>query len=171
MVSTAYKQNLLCCVLGISVALVVTFTVGFTSAIASPDGLFDWFKARASLDAGLFLWELTVVFGLGAGLPVFLALLTAFRFSVRPTVRSALFFLGGFLLVGYVLVPLVYGAPLSLALSRPWWAYALELSLIVATLSALLVARRLWPDNSFKPNPLRGSAVPGVSPHIKLHDD
>ena len=158
MVGTAFKQNLLCFVLGIVVAVVVTFTVGFTSAITSPNGLFDWFKARASLDAGLFLWELIVVFGLGAGLPAFLALLTAFRFAVEPTVRSGLFFLGGFFLVGYVFVPLVYSAPLSLAISRPWWAYALEIVLIAATVGALLIARRLWPNNSFKPNPQQGGA-------------
>ena len=147
------KQNFLCFVLGIAVAVVVTFSVGFTSAIVSPNGLFDWFKARASLDAGLFLWELIVVFGLGAGLPAFLALLTAFRFSVKPTVRAVMFFLAGFFLVGYVSVPLVYSVPFSLAISRPWWAYALEVVLLVSTLAAMLIARRLWPNNSFKPNP------------------
>jgi hypothetical protein len=43
----------------------------------------------------------------------------------------------------YVLIPLAENMPIYLALSRQWWAYGLELSLVVSTFLARLAALSL----------------------------
>jgi hypothetical protein len=158
MLSTAFKQSALCLVIGAAVALIATFTHGYTAAIAAPIELFDWFKSRDSVELGVLLWDFTVVSGLGIGLLSFFALLAAFRFFAKPMAGPAFFFLIGALLITHVVMPLAYDTPLSLAFSRSWWGYGLELSLISSVVFSLLLARWIWPNNSFKPNPLRGSA-------------
>lgn len=141
MLNTAFRQYLLCLFLGIVIAFVATFVIGYTSAIAAPQLWFTWF---GSTEVGLFLWDTIVVYGLGVGVPAVLALFIAFRFTIKPTMYSGITFVIGVLLAAYVLLPLVYDTPLSLAYTRPWWGYGFEVSLICAVLAALLLTRCLW---------------------------
>jgi len=158
MLSTKCRQALFGFVLGVLTAFLAVFTIAITAAIAAPMGFFDWFKSRGILTAGLFLWDLAVVFGLGLGTVVLLSLLASFRLAARPLVGFTILFVAGFLLTSHVIVPIIYGTPLSFFYLRPVNGFALEVSLILAAVSALLLARRLWPNNSFKPNLLRKSA-------------
>lgn len=146
--STTFKQNALYLAIGTAVAFVAIFILGYTSAIAAPTELLDWFKSKNAPELGSFLWDFTVVFGLAIGLPVFLALLISFRFFAKPRLGFVLSFLVGALLITYIVVPLAYDTPLSMALSRPWWGYGLELSLISSAVFALLITRWIWPNNA-----------------------
>ena len=77
------------------------------------------------------------------GVITFSALLAAYGSFAAPTARSALFYLAGVVLAIYVLIPLAEHMPVSLALSRQWWAYGLELSLVASAFLALGVARAI----------------------------
>lgn len=157
MVTASSKQRVIFLVAGVFLGVAAIYSLGFTAAIASPAGLFDWFKSKDALDFGLALWHLIVVCGLGVGFPAFLVLFSAFRTFAKPAVSSAIFFVFGVLITVHVLYPLAYGYSFSIAVTRPWWGYGLELSLVVAAGASLLPARR-WPNSSFKPTPLRGAA-------------
>ena len=157
MAASFLKHRVVSLSLGVVVGVAALYSLGFTAAIASPAGLFDWFKSKNLLDLGLGLWHLVVVYGLGIGLPVFLVLFSAFRTFAKPAVSSALLFVLGVLLTVHVFYPLAYGSSLSAAFTRPWWGYGFELSLVVATGAALFVTRN-WPNSSFKPTSLRDAA-------------
>lgn len=155
MLTTKNRQAWFCFLLGGLTAVLTIFTIAITAAIAAPISFFDWFKSRDALTAGIFIWDLAVVYGLGLGVLAFLLLLAAFRLVARPSFWSALLFVMGFLLTAHLAVPISSGTPLSFFYSRPVNGFALEVSLIVAAVGALLLARRLWPNDSFKPSPHR----------------
>jgi|GEM_PF-2775096 len=156
MLRSNLAQKSLCLVLGAVVGIIALFVMPISAALAAPAGFFSWFKQAGSIDTGLFLWDVVVTYGLGLGLPAFMALLLAFRHFVAATIGSALAFLAGVLLTIHVLAPLWFGYTLDLAFQRPWFAYALELSLVVGVLAAMLVAR-------FWPRPSRPSQVLSVA--------
>jgi hypothetical protein len=143
MPKTSRISSLLCGLLGIGVGFVVVRVLAYTAAFSAPRGLFLGFRSRAAFEIGLFLWDAIVVYGLGAGVITFAALLAAYRGFAAPTVASALCYLAGIMLTIYVLIPLAENMPIYLALSRQWWAYGLELSLVVSTFLARLAALSL----------------------------
>ena len=57
MLSTAFKQSALCLVIGAAVALIATFTHGYTAAIAAPIELLERYKTRDSVEIGVLLWD------------------------------------------------------------------------------------------------------------------
>ena len=77
-----------------------------------------------------------VTYGLGVGLPAFIVALLALRFVVAATAGSALAFAAGVLLAIHGLAPLWFGHPLDTVWQRPWFYYALEASLGLATWAA-----------------------------------
>ncbi len=143
MPKTLRSHSLFCGLLGVAVGLVVVHTLAYTAAFSAPRGIFLGLRSRAAFEIGLFLWDAVVVYGLGAGVITFGALLAAYCSFAVPTARSALFYLAGIVLTIYVLIPLAEHMPVSLALSRQWWAYGLELSLVVSAFLALVVARAI----------------------------
>jgi hypothetical protein len=143
MPKTLRRPSLFCGLLGVAVGLVVVHTLAFTATFSAPRGIFLGFRSRAAFEIGLFLWDAIIVYGLGAGVITFSALLAAYGSFAAPTARSALFYLAGVVLAIYVLIPLAEHMPVSLALSRQWWAYGLELSLVASAFLALGVARAI----------------------------
>lgn len=136
-------QILFCSFLGVLVGLVVVHTLAYTAEFSAPRGIFLGFRSRAAFEIGLFVWDAIVVYSLGAGVIAFSALLVAYRAFATPTTRSALFYLAGILVTIYAVVPLADDMPVSLALSRRWWTYGLELSLVISACLALFVARKI----------------------------
>lgn len=159
MLSSTLTQKLFCLVLGFVVALIAAFVLPYTSAIAAPGLFFDWFQSMSSLQVGLLLWDLIVVSGLGLGLPACIALLWAFRLFTISNLACTTFFVTGVLLTSYVLVPLLYKTSLSAMFVRPWWAYGMEASLILAAITALALNRWLWPNNRFNPDAIKPASV------------
>jgi len=143
MPKTLRRSSLFCGSLGVAVGVVVVHTLAFTATFSAPRGIFLGFRSRAAFEIGLFLWDAMVVYGLGAGVITFGALLAAYGSFAVPTARSTLAYLAGIALSIYVLIPLAENMPVSLALSRQWWAYGLELSLVASAFLALVVARAI----------------------------
>ena len=142
MLRSGFWQKAFCFALGIAVVVFAVGLIARTAALAVPEGFFAWFKQAGSIEAGLFLWDLVVTYGLGIGLPAFIALLVAFRFFVAATASAALAFLAGVLLTVHVLAPLWFGYSLDMVWQRPWFAFAMEASLGLAALAAWFIARR-----------------------------
>lgn len=127
-----------------ALACVAPVTLGWSAAIAAPSAYFSWFKAYGGLQLGRLLWDLVVVGGLGLGLPAFVAALAAFRLGAARLSDWLLFTLAA-LLFSLVLLPWLqdgvrFGKAL-VSMDRPWWAYGVELSLLLATLAARARAR------------------------------
>lgn len=135
-------QAAVCAGLGVAVGIAAIFALGRTAAIAAPQGLFAWFKQAGSIEAGLFFWDLVVTFGLGVGLPAFVVLLLTLRCMAAATLGAALAFAAGVLLAIHGSAPLWFGHPLDTVPQRPWFSYALEASLGLATWAAWWIARR-----------------------------
>jgi hypothetical protein len=118
---------------GISTYFVSISTLGYTNAFVMP----SW--------APLAVWEAVVVFGLGAALVALLIHLAALlAFQTRASWSLALF-LAVTLLAMELSGHLTYGTRTLAA-----WA--------VGAVLASLAYRKLRPNNSFKPTPLRGAA-------------
>lgn len=145
-------QAVVCLVLGVAVGIASIFVLAHTAAIAAPEGFFAWFKQAGSIEAGVFSWDLLVTYGLGVGLPAFIVALLALRFVVAATAGSALAFAAGVLLAIHGLAPLWFGTPLDTVSQRPWFYYALEASLGLATWAAWWIARR-WQRSSADARP------------------
>lgn len=136
-------QLAFCALLGLIVGLVLVSTLARTAAISAPRSVFQVFHSRAGFELSLFLWGATVVYGLGAGIIAFAALLSAYCLGVTPTLRSALLFVASILFTLYVVVPLADQTAIEPAFARRWWAYGLEFDLIISMLLARGVGRRL----------------------------
>lgn len=120
-------------------ACVASVTLGFSAAIAAPSAYLAWFKAYGGLQLGRMLWDLVVVGGLGLGLPAFVAALAAFRLGAARVTDWLLFTLAALLFILFFLPWLQEGTRFGKALAsvaRPWWGYGVELSLLLATLTA-----------------------------------
>ena len=152
MSGSRWVQAVVCLVLGVAVGIVAIFALARTAAIAAPAGLFAWFKQAGSIEAGVFSWDLLVTYGLGVGVPAFIVALLALRFVVAATAGSALAFAAGVLLAIHGLAPLWFGTPLDTVSQRPWFYYALEASLGLATWAAWWIARR-WQRSSADARP------------------
>ena len=108
-------------------------TLGYTNAFVMP----SW--------ASLALWEMLVVFGLGAALVSLLIHLAALRVFLARVPLAFVSFFGTTLLALAVTGQLSYGVKALVA-----WA--------VGAVLASLAYRKLRPNNTFKPTPLRGAA-------------
>jgi len=126
------------------VGLVLLLTLARTAAISAPRAIFLGFHSRAAFEIGLFVWGAVVVYGLGAGIITFTALLSAYCLGVAPTLRSAMLFIASVWITLYILVPLANQTAIEPALYRRWWAYGLEFDLIISMLLARVAGRRLW---------------------------
>lgn len=146
MLSRQSSHQIICLLLGFVVAAFAVHALGYTFAIAAPGAYLEWFQSRGWLKAGLLLWDSTVVFGIGLGLPVCIALLASFRLLALSKLLCAGCFLTGLLLTAYVLVPLLHGTPWSDLLVRPWWALGMEVSLALAVLIAVVLGHWFWPS-------------------------
>ena len=144
MMKSTRAQLACCALLGFMVGLVLVFTLASTAAISAPRGIFLRFHSRAAFELGLFLWGAVVVYGLGAGIIAFAALLSAYCLGVTPTLRSAILFIASVWITLYILVPLAYQTAIEPALYRRWWAYGLEFDLIISVLLARAAGRRIW---------------------------
>jgi hypothetical protein len=142
---------------GLAVGAASIYILGYTSAVAIPAAYFSWFRAQGGLELGLLISDFLLIFST-IGLLSMAVLLTAHRLIVGMTRLSIAAFVAAVFLVPYVILPFAEPFPPAAAFLRPWWTYAFELSIILASLLGYLVAWRLWPNQSFKPNPLRGSA-------------
>ena len=106
--------------------------LGYTMAIAKPHGF------------PLALWDAVVFLGLGAALVAFVIHLIAIRFLAVP---------GASAFVGFVVaVTIALAATGQLALG-----YRALAAWVIGALFATAVQRWLWPNNSFKGMPLRGT--------------
>lgn len=144
MMRSTRVQLFFCALLGFVVGLVLVSTLARTAAITAPRWIFLGSHSRTAFEIGLFLWGAVVVYGLGAGIIAFAALLSAYSLGVTPTLRSALLFVASILLTLYVLVPLAEQTAIEPAFARRWWAYGLEFDLVASMLLARLTARRIW---------------------------
>ena len=107
--------------------------IGATAAIAMPSG---W---------PVTLWDALIVFGLGAFLPA----LIIHSFALLITRANALSALASFC------VAVIATTALTSGLTYAGNALA---AFVVGAIAATLLTSTLWSNNSFKPNPLRGSA-------------
>ena len=106
--------------------------LGYTMAIAMPEGF------------PLALWDAVVFLGLGAALVAFLIHLVAIRLLAAPAVSA---------FVGFVVAMTVaLAATAELAIG-----YKALAAWLIGALLATAVQRWLWPNNSFKGMPLRGT--------------
>ena len=109
------------------------YAMGYTMAFAMPRGF------------PLALWEALVVFGLGAVLVAFLIHLSALGLLAARAVPA----LAGFAVAVVVALAVSGHLALGLKVMAAW---------LIGALLASAAQRWLRPNNSFKPNPLRGSA-------------
>ena len=107
--------------------------LGYTNAFVMP----SW--------APLALWETVVVFGIGAALVALLIHIVVLRLFQADAAWALASFLGATLLAMEVAGQLTFGTKTLVA-----WA--------VGALLASLAYRKLRPNKSFKPMPLRGTA-------------
>ena len=107
--------------------------LGYTMAIAMPQNF------------STTLWDALVLFGLGAALVALVIHLLAIRFMAAQPAPALLGFLGA------TTVALAVTGQLQLG-------YKAFAAWLIGVLLAMAVQRWLWPNNSFKPKPLRGSA-------------
>ena len=112
------------------------------------------FKAINALYLGAMLWDALVIFGCAFGL---LALLVLFVLCSLGVVRTALdvvvFVFAGILAMR--LAPAYFGAPVIWP--NAWWDLGPELTFVLVGAGGV-ISLWLWPNNSFKPSPLRGPA-------------
>jgi hypothetical protein len=128
--------------------------LGSTVAWSTPASYFAAFKAADALLLGLMLWDAFVIFGVAYGIPALILLLVLRRTGVFRSVQDAVLFV----FVGIAamrLFPLYLGTPLIWP--GAWWHLGPELTFVLVGIAGV-VSLRLWPNNSFKPKPLRGSA-------------
>ena len=112
---------------------VCIYTMGLTMAVAMPHGI------------PLIVWNATVVFGLGATLVALFVHLVSIRVFASKVLPALL----GFAVT--MVVALATTGELGLS-------YQGLAALFIGAALASAVHRRLGPNNSFKPKPLRGSA-------------
>jgi len=130
-------------VLGVVLAWILVINLGYTSAIAAPEGLFDALSFGDSPIPGLILWNLTVVYGLGVGLLVgatsyMLARLVPERAIVLAAVTCASVWLAGSF--GY---DIVQGRPIVNPFYRAWWQYSFEI-ILVLSMFLPIIAQEKW---------------------------
>ena len=118
---------------GVATYFVSVAALSYTNAFVMP----SW--------APLALWEAVVVFGVGAALVALLAQLVALRMSQADAAWALASFLGTTLLAMGLAGQLTFGTKVLVA-----WA--------AGALLASLIYRKLRPNKSFKPTPLRGAA-------------
>ena len=109
------------------------YTLGYTSAFVMPQ------------DVPLMLWSAVVIFGLGAAL---VALLVHFG-AIRVLAANVLPALAGF--VAITVLALAVTGQLT-------HGYKASVAWLIGALLASAIQAWLRSNNSFKPNPLRGSA-------------
>ncbi len=117
---------------GVLVSYILVYSIAMTAAIAMPVGF------------NIALWDVLVVFGLGAFLPT-LAIYSLCLVASRP---NMLISLSGFY-IGVI-------AGISVFAELTFAGSALSAVVLGALASTALVS--LWSNNSFKPMPLRGTA-------------
>ena len=117
---------------GILVGYVAVYSIAMTAAIAMPR------------EFSVALWDVAVVFGLGAFLPT----LVIYSLSLVSSRQNILVSLTGFLIA--VIMGLSVFAELTFAGSA--------LAAIVLGALAATALTSLWPNNSFKPRPYQGGA-------------
>lgn len=114
--------------------------VGYSNAIAAPQGFFEWFRSSLSVEFGVLAWDMLVVYGIPVGLPIALATLVVCWISNLPRRYAAAFVAAGALLALFVLIPMYSGEPQT----RPllWWASALEYSILIGAAAGAFAWRR-----------------------------
>lgn len=118
---------------GIVTSCLAVPAIGVIAAIAMPSG---WF---------VVLWSTLVVFGLGAFLPALII-----QFSVLLISRAnALVALSSFCIAAIATTAIFSGLT---------YAGSALAALVIGAIAATAIVSALWSKNSFKPNPLRGSA-------------
>jgi hypothetical protein len=128
--------------------------LGTTVAWSTPASYFATFKAADALLLGLMLWDAFVIFGVAYGIPALVVLLVLRGICViRSLPDIVLFVFAG--IVALRLAPIYLGTPLIWP--SEWWHLGPELTYVLVGVAGV-VALRLWPNNSFKPTPLRGAA-------------
>ena len=128
--------------------------LGSTVAWSTPASYFAAFKAADALLLGLMLWDAFVIFGVAYGIPALIILLAMRSIGVvRAVPDMVLYILAG--IAAMRLIPLYLGTPLIWP--GAWWHLGPELTFVLVGIAGV-ISLRLWPNNSFKPKPLRGSA-------------
>ena len=125
---------------GALLMFVLVPVMGYSNAIAAPQGFFEWFRSHLTIELGALVWDMLVVYGIPVGLPVALATIVVCWRSTLPKYAVAGLVVVGSLIALYVLLPLYYGEPQTRLL--PWWASSLEFSILLGAALGALTWRR-----------------------------
>ena len=136
------------------IPLIAIRLLAITVAWSTPSSYFAGFKAADALPLGVMLWDAFVIFGGAYGVPALIALSVLRSMSVIRSVPDVvLFTLFG--VAAMRLAPLYFGT--DVVWPNALWHLGTELTLVLVGIAGV-VSLRLWPNNSFKPTPLRGAA-------------
>ena len=134
---------------GFLVAIASIQILGITAAVPIPSGFFAWFRELGSLETGIFVSELVLICST-VGLVSFIVLSIIYRFIFPASRLSVFSFLIGVFLTVYIGVPMFYGIPMSTSFARHWWGYGFEITIVLASVAAYLLARRLGHNYAIK---------------------
>lgn len=125
-------------------AILSSFLLAYTVAIALPGWLASHPLTVDNTAEVLRLWDTFVVYLLAVGAPGFAIALALFKFSAEPKWLNFTGLLAGFLVSMHFLPPLLWGGDILVPAfdDIPWYA-ALLGNLIIGTLAALLLMRRI----------------------------
>ena len=136
-------------VAGFIVAIASVQILGIVAAVAIPSGFYAWFRELGSLEAGIFISELVLIFST-VGVLSFAVLSVVYRCGFPASRLSFFSFLIGVFLTVYIVIPMFYGYPMSARFVRHWWGYGFEISIVIASIAAYLFARRLGHNYAIK---------------------
>ena len=134
---------------GFVVAAASIKILGITAAVAIPSEFFAWFRELGSLETGIFVSELALICST-VGLLSFAVLSGVYRFILPFTRFSFVSFLIGVFLTVYIGVPVFYDIPFTQPFTRHWWGYSFEIAIIIASVAAYLIAKRLGHNYAIK---------------------
>jgi len=135
------QSILKCIVAGIVIAVISTFTIGYTAAIAAPKELFDWFIIRDLKITILVLWDVFVIYFPGLGITAVLISYFVVNKSSLKWVHSSILIIIANLVFIILASPIIHGTKFNY-LHLEYWQHSYEVVLIACVFMSGYVSTR-----------------------------